>query len=54
MTYVLMFCVFMSSSGESCTDIARYPTIDACVDEANNRIKREGPNENYKCEGRKR
>lgn len=31
MIYVLMSCVFMSSSGESCTDIGQYQTKAACV-----------------------
>jgi len=53
-TYVLMLCVFMSSGGESCDDVATYQTLDACITEANRRKKDEGYNEIYKCEGRKR
>ena len=54
MTYVLMLCVFMSSSGESCDDVATYKTLDACIEEANRRKPSEGHNEIYKCEGRQR
>ena len=52
MIYVLMSCVFMSSSGESCNDIQKYPTMETCQAEADKH-----PNnhfEYYKCEARKK
>ena len=54
MTYVLMLCVFMSSSGESCSDVATFSNLDACINEANKMKKTEHPNEIYKCEGRRK
>ena len=54
MTYVLMLCVFMSSSGESCDYVATYKTLDACIEEANKHKRDENYNEIYKCEGRRR
>lgn len=54
MIYVLMLCTFMSSSGESCDDIATFTTIDACVTEANRHKAEENFNELYKCEGRRK
>lgn len=50
MIYVLMSCVFMSSSGESCVDIKSYPTMAACQ-EAVSRYP-SGGFESYKCEAR--
>jgi hypothetical protein len=52
MTYVLSLCVFMSTSGWSCTDIQEFPTIDACIEEADKRKGKEKRNEMYQCEGR--
>lgn len=51
MIYVLMSCVFMSSSGEVCTDVRSYPTIAACQAEADKHPSTHF--ESYKCEARK-
>jgi hypothetical protein len=50
MIYVLMFCTFMSSSGEVCEDVKSYSTMDACVVE---RDKRDPTHKNFRCEARK-
>lgn len=50
MTYVLMLCVFMSSSGESCDDVGQYKTMEACQAEA---AKHSSTGfEKYRCEVR--
>lgn len=51
MIYALMVCVFMSSSGESCTDVKLFPTADLC--ELDRRQRKPGRGETYKCEERK-
>ena len=51
MIYVLMSCVFMSSSGESCVDVRSYPTMPACQAAAARYPS--GGFETYKCEARK-
>lgn len=52
MIYVLMSCVFLSSSGESCTDVAQYTTLAACQEEAVKHPERGF--EKYRCEARKK
>ena len=51
MLYVLMACAFMSSSGETCTDIKSYPTADLC--ELERKKHPDDGFETYKCEARK-
>lgn len=54
MIYVLTYCVFMSSNGESCNDIATYKTLDACIFEASEYEKTDKTKNVYRCEGRTR
>jgi hypothetical protein len=49
MIYVLMFCTFMSSSGEVCEDVKTFDTMQACVQE---RDHRDPIHKNFKCEAR--
>jgi len=54
MIYVLTYCVFMSSSGQSCKDLESYKTLDACIFEANEYEKTDRTKGVYICEGRMR
>lgn len=53
MIYVLTYCIFMSSSGESCNDMATYKTLDACISDAESYEKENKTKHVYRCEGRK-
>ena len=52
MIYVLTYCIFMSSSGESCDDVKSYPTMAACQEALNHHVPH-GSMDSYKCEARK-
>jgi len=52
MIYVLMYCTFMSSSGDVCEDVRFYSRIDDCVNEANRLKPTEPTSSRYLCEGR--
>lgn len=54
MMYVLTYCLFLSSSGESCNDIATFKTLDACIAEATEYEKTNRTKSFYRCEGRTR
>lgn len=52
MIYVLTYCIFLSSSGESCDEISTYKTLDACISDAESYEKENRTKSFYRCEGR--